>query len=118
MVTSGTATLETALFHVPQVVCYKGNFISYLIAKHLIKGINYISLVNLIANKGVVTELIQGEMNSNRLLAEMQLILGETKNRRQMLDDYAQLHQHLGKGNASQQVAEKMMEYLVAQSKN
>ena len=109
MVTSGTATLETALFNVPQVVCYKGNCISYLIAKHLIKGINYISLVNLIANKGVVTELIQREMNPAMLLQEMQLILGETKNRQQMLEDYALLRQHLGNGNASQQIAEKVI---------
>ena len=112
MVTSGTAALETALFNVPQVVCYKGNFISYLIARHLIKGIHYISLVNLIADKGVVAELIQGEMNSNRLLQEMQLILGETQNRKQMLDDYVQLHQNLGKGNASQQIAGKMWEIM------
>jgi lipid-A-disaccharide synthase len=62
LVTSGTATLETALFGVPQVVCYKGNYFSYLIAKHLIKGISYISLVNLIADKQVVTELIQNDM--------------------------------------------------------
>jgi len=112
MVTSGTATLETALFNVPQVVCYKGNFISYLIAKHLIKGINYISLVNLIADKGVVTELIQNEMNPNRLLQEMQLILGETKNRQQMLNDYALIHQNLGNGNTSQQIARKMRELI------
>ena len=109
MVTSGTATLETALFNVPQVVCYKGNFVSYLIAKHLIKGIRYISLVNLIANKGVVTELIQREMNPNRLLQEMQLLLGETKNRQQMLDDYTSLCQNLGNGNASRLIAEKMI---------
>jgi len=91
-------------------VCYKGNFISYLIAKHLIKGINYISLVNLIANKQVVTELIQQEMNSTRLLQELQLILGETKNRQKMLEDYTQIHQNLGNGNASQLIAEKMLE--------
>ena len=111
MVTSGTATLETALFNVPQVVCYKGNFVSYLIAKHLIKGINYISLVNLIANKQVVTELIQRDMNLTRLLAEMQLILGETENRKQMLDDYSQIHKNLGNGNASQLIAEKMISF-------
>ncbi|MDR1182335.1 MAG: lipid-A-disaccharide synthase, partial [Bacteroidales bacterium] len=63
MVTSGTATLETSLFNVPEVVCYKGNYISYLIARNLIRGINFISLVNLIANKEVVKELIQQEMN-------------------------------------------------------
>ena len=112
MVTSGTATLETALFNVPQVVCYKGNFVSYLIAKHLIKGINYISLVNLIADKGVVTELIQNEMNPNRLLQEMQLILDDSKNRPQILSDYAKLHQNLGNGTASEQIAGKMGEVI------
>jgi lipid-A-disaccharide synthase len=112
MVTSGTATLETALFNVPQVVCYKGNFVSYLIAKHLIKDIQYISLVNLIADKKVVTELIQREMNTDRLFQEMQLILGETKNRQQLLADYALIHQNLGNGNASQQIAEKMRELV------
>jgi len=112
MVTSGTATLETALFNVPQVVCYKGNFVSYLIAKHLIKGIDYISLVNLIANKGVVTELIQSEMNPKRLLQEMQRILGETTNRQQMLNDYSIIRQNLGNGNASRQIAGKMQELM------
>jgi lipid-A-disaccharide synthase len=109
MVTSGTATLETALFNVPQVVCYKGNFVSYLIAKHLIKDINYISLVNLIADKEVVKELIQQEMNPTRLLQEMQLIVGQTDNRQRMLNDYALLCQHLGGGNASKLIAEKML---------
>jgi lipid-A-disaccharide synthase len=79
MVTSGTATLETLLFNVPQVVCYKGNYVSYLIAKNLIKGIAYISLVNLIASKEVVKELIQQDMNQDMLLHELQLILEETR---------------------------------------
>ena len=62
LVTSGTATLETALFKVPQVVCYKGSWISYQIAKRIIT-LKYISLVNLIMDKTVVTELIQEELN-------------------------------------------------------
>jgi lipid-A-disaccharide synthase len=115
MVTSGTATLETLLFHVPQVVCYKGNYVSYLIAKNLIKGIAYISLVNLIASKEVVKELIQQDMNQDMLLHELQLILGETPHRRKMLEDYKQLQQHLGDGNTSASIAMRM--YQLLQSK-
>jgi lipid-A-disaccharide synthase len=108
MVTSGTATLETALFNVPQVVCYKGNYLSYLIAKNLIKGINYISLVNLIADKEVAKELIQNEMNANKLLHELQLLLGDTPRRTNMLEDYKLIQQKLGDGNASKRIAEVM----------
>jgi len=112
MVTSGTATLETSLFNVPQVVCYKGNYVSYLIAKNLIKDINYISLVNLIADKEVVKELIQQEMNAKTLLHELQLLLGDTPRRNEMLENYKTIHQKLGDGNASKQIAEKMVEYM------
>ena len=72
LVTSGTATLETALLGTPQVVCYKGSAISYIIAKHLIKGISYISLVNLILDKPAVVELIQYDMNAKRLSEELE----------------------------------------------
>jgi lipid-A-disaccharide synthase len=113
MVTSGTATLETALFNVPQVVCYKGNYISYLIAKNLIKGINHISLVNLIADKEVVKELIQHEMNPENLLRELELLLGQTSQRQKMLDDYKQIQQNLGNGNASLEIAKTMYELLI-----
>ena len=113
MVTSGTATLETALFNVPQVVCYKGNYISYLIAKNLIKGINYISLVNLIADKEVVKELIQHEMNPEALLYELQLLLGNTPQREKMLDNYKQIQQNLGNGNASLEIAKTMYCLLI-----
>ncbi len=115
VVTSGTATLETALFNVPEVVCYKGNYVSYLIAKNLIKGINYISLVNLIADKEVVKELIQHEMNPDTLLHELQLILGETPRRRQMLEDYKTIQQRLGDGNASREIARLMYGLLLGQ---
>src|SRR5699024_2617909 len=70
LVTSGTATLETALFKVPEVVCYKGNYFSYLLAKRLIQ-LNYISLVNLIMDREVVKELIQGDFEASRLKAEL-----------------------------------------------
>ncbi len=71
LVTSGTATLETALFKVPEVVCYKGSAISYQIAKRIIT-LKYISLVNLIMDQEVVTELIQDECNTKRIKEELQ----------------------------------------------
>ena len=77
LVTSGTATLETALFKVPEVVCYKGSTISYQIAKRVI-NLEYISLVNLIMDKPVVKELIQGDYNTKTLKKELSLILDET----------------------------------------
>ncbi|MCP3929258.1 MAG: lipid-A-disaccharide synthase [Bacteroidetes bacterium] len=110
LVTSGTATLETALFDVPQVVCYKGNFLSYLIARRLIK-VNYISLVNLIAEKSIVKELIQQEMNTQNLKEELQKLLDE-KNREQIKKEYSQLKETLGQSGASQRTAELMVAYL------
>jgi lipid-A-disaccharide synthase len=78
LVTSGTATLETALFKVPQVVCYKGSAISYQIAKRIIT-LKFISLVNLIMDKEVVTELIQNDFNKKRLKKELEIILDDAK---------------------------------------
>ena len=109
LVTSGTATLETALLGTPQVVCYRGSAISYVIAKHLIKGINYISLVNLILNKPVVTELIQYEMNSKRLAEEFEKITFDEANISRMKEDYAQLHQVLADSKASDNAAEVIL---------
>ena len=77
LVTSGTATLETALFKVPEVVCYKGSWLSFQIGKRLVKHIKYISLVNLIMDKEVVTELIQNNFNTKRLKKELHLILDD-----------------------------------------
>ena len=111
MVTSGTATLETALFNVPQVVCYKANYFSYHIALHLVKDIQYISLVNLIADDQVVTELIQHDMNINRLSFELDKILN-TEERDIMLRKYQHLHQDLGDGSASQKIADCMIDIL------
>jgi lipid-A-disaccharide synthase len=111
LVTSGTATLETALFNVPQVVCYKGSWISYQIAKMLIK-VPYISLVNLILNKKAVTELIQGELNAENLAKETEKILeGATRN--MILEDYQTLRQMMGTAGASETAAKQMYEYLV-----
>ncbi len=103
LVTSGTATLETALFKIPQVVCYKGSWVSYQIGKRLV-NLKYISLVNLIMDKEVVTELIQGDFNSKRLKSELDIILkGET--RKAQFLDYYYLEQKLGGKGASQKTA-------------
>lgn len=104
LVTSGTATLETALFKVPQVVCYKANAISYQIAKRIIT-LKYISLVNLIMDREVVTELIQGNLNKKRLKEELTAIL-ETKKREQLFLDYYELEKILGGIGASDTAAE------------
>jgi len=103
LVTSGTATLETALFHVPQVVCYKGSWISYQIAKRIIT-LDYISLVNLIMGKEIVTELIQGELNVKNLRKELALIL-EGSQREAQLAAYDTLEKKLGGGGASKKAA-------------
>lgn len=111
LVTSGTATLETALFNVPQVVCYKGSYISYQIAKRLVT-IKYISLVNLILDKPAVKELIQGEMNVANIQVELQNILPGGSDRKRMLDDYSQLKQLLGQGGASARAAQIICDFL------
>lgn len=112
MVTSGTATLETALFNVPQVVCYKGNLFSYLIAKYLIKNIRYISLVNLIANKSVVLELIQHRMNTKLLSEELNRLVYDQAYRQQILSDYKHIQTQLGDGNVSDSIAQKIVNLL------
>ena len=104
LVTSGTATLETALFKVPQVVCYKANAISYQIAKRIIT-LKYISLVNLIMDREVVTELIQGDVNNKRLKKELSSILDSDK-REHLYLDYYELEQKLGGRGASENTAE------------
>ena len=110
LVTSGTATLETALFKIPQVVCYKGSNISYQIAKRIIT-IKYISLVNLIMDKTVVTELIQDDFNEKRLEKELQLILSQEQ-RTQIFDDYYDLENILGGTGASAKTAKLIIQGL------
>ncbi len=107
LVTSGTATLETALFKVPQVVCYKGGWISYQIAKRIIT-LKYISLVNLIMDKEVVTELIQNDYNEKNLEKELIKVLQQPK-REQIFTDYFTLEQKLGGSGASKRVAELLL---------
>lgn len=111
LVTSGTATLETALFGVPEVVCYKGSPVSYFFAKRLIK-VKYISLVNLIMDKPVVKELIQHELTEENLLKELTLILKDTARHQQMKADYAMLWTLLGDGTASRKAAEAIVGML------
>jgi lipid-A-disaccharide synthase len=103
LVTSGTATLETALFKVPEVVCYKGNWFSYQIAKRIIT-LKYISLVNLIMDEEVVTELIQNDCNSKKIKSELTKILDE-KHRKILIEKYNLLEEKLGGEGASEKVA-------------
>jgi len=104
LVTSGTATLEAALFKVPEVVCYKGNAISYQIGKRLVKNIKYISLVNLILDRESVTELIQDDFNTKNLENELFKIL-DHKYRKKIFVDYYELEQKLGGKGASENTA-------------
>lgn len=108
LVTSGTATLETALFAVPEVVCYKGSNISYQIAKRLIK-IKYISLVNLIMDKLVVTELIQNNLTVGNLIKELTLLLNDRQKITTIQKDYTDLKHLLSQGgDASAKAAESI----------
>lgn len=110
IVTSGTATLETALFKVPQIVCYKGSYLSYQIAKRIIT-LPYISLVNLIMEKEVVTEILQNDFTVDNIECELRLIV-DSKRRIQQLGQYNQLAQKLSTGGASKKVAESMIGFL------
>ncbi|MAY83698.1 MAG: lipid-A-disaccharide synthase [Flavobacteriales bacterium] len=111
LVTSGTATLETALFRVPEVVCYKGSYISYQIAKRVIK-VNYISLVNLIMDEEVVRELIQGEFNESLLRTELGKLLKDERSRDEMIASFDTLINKLGGGGASKKAADIIISEL------
>jgi lipid-A-disaccharide synthase len=111
LVTSGTATLETALFMVPEVVLYKGGKISYWLARRLIK-VRFISLVNLILDRMVVKELIQSEMNESKIREYLDAILYDGNNRTSMLKDYEELRKQLGGIGASERTAKDMVERL------
>ena len=104
LVTSGTATLETALFDVPEVVCYKGNSLSYQIAKQLIK-VKYISLVNLIMDRVVVKELIQNDFHFNALQLELEQLLTNEEYRNAMILQFRELKEKLGGTGASHRAA-------------
>jgi len=111
MVTSGTATLETALFKIPQVVCYKGNPISVSIARRLIK-VPFISLVNLIMDREVVKELIQADLTPENISKELLLLADENSNERSaLLAAYDQIETVLGDGGASEKLASLILNY-------
>ena len=111
LVASGTATLETALFNVPQVVCYKSSWLSYRIGKYLVKNLKFISLVNLILNKEAIKELIQNELNEKNLVKNIRLIL-EKKGREQIQNSYKQLRNKLGENGASKKTANLIVNYF------
>jgi lipid-A-disaccharide synthase len=112
LVTSGTATLETALFGVPEIVCYKASNISYHIAKRLVK-LKFISLVNLIMNKEVVKELIQTDLTADKITVNLKKILFDSEKKQQLKEDYAALKLLLSEGgNASENAAKNIYSLL------
>lgn len=112
LVTSGTATLETALLNIPEVVCYRTSGFSYFIAKSLIR-VPFISLVNLIMDREVVRELIQSELTTKELVSELGAIVEGGAKRHKLLKDYAQLQQLVGGSGASQRAGRLMVNYLI-----
>jgi len=113
LVTSGTATLETALLEVPEVVCYKGNRLSYEIAKRII-DVKYISLVNLIMDKLVVKELIQKDLNEKNLVDELNLLLNDKSTKQRLKTDYSELKNRLGISGASRRSANIIADFLAS----
>lgn len=111
VVTSGTATLETALFNVPQLVVYRTSWLSYQIGKRLIR-VPYISLPNLIADKQVVRELIQKDFSSSNLLQELGRLLSESAYRQELQAGYALIRERIGEQKASERVAHLILESL------
>ena len=111
LVTSGTATLEAALFGVPQVVCYRTSRLTYALGIFFLK-VRFISLVNLIMGREAVTELIQGEMNRERLHVELEKILSGGERREAIRRDYEELRQILGGEGASARIASDMVTQL------
>lgn len=111
VVTSGTATLETALFNTPQVVCYRGDALSFEIARRLVK-VDYISLVNLTAEKEVIKEMIQYDMKPKTLKDELNRLINTDSYRNKILEDYKIVRELLGGSGASERTAEKIVELL------
>lgn len=114
IVTSGTATLETGLFNVPQVVIYKGGKLEIAIIRMLVK-VPFISLINLIANKPVIKELIQHDANFNTIDAELKKLLSDGQYRKTMIRQYESIYQTLDIGSASENAASLMVSYLSKQ---
>jgi lipid-A-disaccharide synthase len=113
LVTSGTATLETCMFRVPQVVCYKTplpQLIGFL--KRHVLSVKYVSLVNLIADREVVKELVAETFSVDNIRRELEAVLPNGKKRQQMLDDYDEVHQRLGESHAPDEAARTMIRLL------
>ncbi|MHC1708163.1 MAG: lipid-A-disaccharide synthase [Bacteroidales bacterium] len=111
VVTSGTASLEAALFKVPQVICYKGSPISYSIAKRIVR-IKYIGLPNLIMDKEIVTELIQNDLTTEKLTTQLSLIVGDADRINKITSEYELLARLLGGKGASDRAANKIIDFL------
>jgi lipid-A-disaccharide synthase len=111
VVTSGTATLETALFRVPQVCVYKAGWLEYRIAKMLVK-VEWVSLVNLIGNKEVIRELIQDDATIQSVSAELMSLVAESGRRNEMLNEYDRIYKILDTGSASDNAGRLMVSYL------
>ena len=111
LITSGTATLEAALFNVPQIVCYKGHPISYHVAIRVI-NVKYISLVNLVLDTDAVLELIQNDLTVEKISAEMKMILHNPEYNLEMMNSYEALRRDLGHPGASARTAKIMVNYL------
>jgi lipid-A-disaccharide synthase len=111
LVTSGTATLETALFNIPQVVCYKGGWAAYQVYKRVIR-VPFVSLVNLIAGREVVKELLQNDLTKENLFTELSKITINQTTRQNQLDGYAEIKNILGEKGASERVGRLMVEEL------
>ncbi len=117
LVASGTATLETALFNIPQVVCYKGDFLSMLLAWLMIK-VRYISLVNLIMDKEVVRELVGYSLNEKNLVKHLRDVLPGGEKRAMILNDYSVLKDKLGSSGASGRIALEIIRELADKTGN
>ncbi|APD07612.1 lipid-A-disaccharide synthase [Flavobacteriaceae bacterium UJ101] len=111
LVTSGTATLETALFNVPEIICYKGDPVSWWIAKNFLVKLDYIGIVNLIMEKEIAKELLQGDMNTNNLKKELGILLSG-KGRQEMLNNYQALYKKLGGKGASKRLADQIQHQM------
>ncbi len=111
LVTSGTASLETALIGTPEIICYRTSRITYEVAKRVIR-VKYISLVNLILDKPAVKELIQHDLTPENLTKELSMLLNNSEKRKQMLDDFALLREKLGNEGASERAAKEIFDVI------
>lgn len=112
IIASGTATLETALFGVPQVLCYKAGKLSWFIGRKIVK-VNYVGLVNLILNKEVVKELLQDEMTKDKIIQELNLLLNDTERRKKIQEGYDATRKLLGGSGVSARIAKKLYGYIL-----